>query len=60
MNWRTESMNWIKSRLKERTSWDGMVLIAGGVAMILMPISLVAYGMIAWGAWTLLKSESND
>jgi len=57
MNWRTESMNWIKSRLKERTSYDGMVLIAGGVAMILMPISLVAYGMIAWGAVTLLKGQ---
>lgn len=57
MNWRTESMNWIKSRLKERTSWDGAVLIAGGVAMILMPISLVAYAMIAWGAITLLKGQ---
>jgi len=57
MNWRTESMNWIKSRLKERTSYDGMVLIAGGVAMILMPISLVAYAMIAWGAVTLLKGQ---
>lgn len=57
MNWRTESMNWIKSRLKERTSWDGMVLIAGGVAMILMPISLVAYGMIAWGAFTIWKKQ---
>jgi len=57
MNWRTESMNWIKSRLKERTSWDGAVLIAGGVAMILMPISLVAYAMIAWGAVTLLKGQ---
>jgi len=34
-----------------------MVLIAGGVAMILMPISLVAYGMIAWGAVTLLKGQ---
>lgn len=57
MNWRTESMNWIKGRLKERTSYDGIALIAGGVAMILMPISLVAYAMIAYGAWTMWKSE---
>jgi len=57
MNWRTESMNWIKGRLKERTSYDGMVLIAGGVAMILMPISLVAYAMIAWGAFTIWKKQ---
>jgi|TARA_B100001059_G_scaffold170420_1_gene170379 hypothetical protein len=53
-------MNWLKSRLKERTSYDGIILIGGGLAMLLMPISLAAYGMIAWGAWTLLKSESND
>jgi len=57
MNWRKELMNWIKGRLKERTSYDGMVLIAGGVAMILMPISLVAYAMIAWGAFTIWKKQ---
>ena len=33
-------MNWLKSRLKERTSYDGIVLIGGGLAMLLMPISL--------------------
>jgi hypothetical protein len=57
MNWRKELMSWIKGRLKERTSYDGMVLIAGGVAMILMPISLVAYAMIAWGAFTIWKKQ---
>ena len=57
MNWRKELMNWIKGRLKERTSYDGMVLIAGGVAMILMPISLVAYAMIAWSAFSLWKKQ---
>lgn len=41
----------------ERTSWDGAALIATGVVMILMPIDLVAYGAIAWGVITLLKSE---
>jgi|TARA_R110000744_G_scaffold98000_1_gene189297 hypothetical protein len=44
-------------RLKERTSWDGIVLIASGVAMILAPVSLVAYAMIAYGAWTIWKKE---
>ena len=57
MNWRQESMNWIKNRLLERTSWDGIVLIAAGVAMIITPVTLIAYGMIAYGAWTLWKSE---
>lgn len=50
-------MNWLKNRLLERTSLDGVVLIASGIAMILAPINLIAYGMIAYGAWTLLKSE---
>lgn len=50
-------MNWIKDRFFERTSWDGIVLIAAGVAMIITPVSLIAYGMIAYGIWTLLKKE---
>jgi hypothetical protein len=50
-------MNWLKNRLLERTSLDGVVLIASGIAMILAPLNLIAYGMIAYGAWTLLKSE---
>jgi hypothetical protein len=50
-------MNWIKGRLKERTTLDGAVLIGTGLAMIIAPLNLIAYGMIAYGAWTLLKSE---
>jgi hypothetical protein len=50
---------WIKERLKERTSWDGVVLIAAGVVyLVFEPIaSIVAYGAIAYGAWTLWKKE---
>jgi hypothetical protein len=50
-------MNWLKNRLLERTSLDGAVLIGCGIAMILVPVNLIAYGMIAYGAWTLLKGE---
>lgn len=50
-------MNWIKDRLIERTSLDGIVLIVSGVAMVIAPLNLIAYGMIAYGAWTLWKSE---
>ena len=46
-------MNWLMSRLTERTSWDGIILVASGVAMIIAPLNLVAYGMIAYGAWTI-------
>jgi hypothetical protein len=50
-------LDYIKSRLKERTSWDGSILIAGGIVMILAPVNLIAYGMIAYGAWTIWKEE---
>ena len=48
---------WILERLTERTTLDGAVLVAAGVAfLIFKPIaSLVAYGAIAYGASTLIK-----
>ena len=50
---------WITSRLNERTTLDGAVLIGAGVAfLIFKPIaSLVAYAAIAYGAWTIWKKE---
>ena len=48
---------WISARLKERTSWDGSVLIGGGIVMILAPVNLIAYGMIAYGVWTITTKE---
>ena len=52
-------MDWIKNRLKERTSWDGIVLLAAGGSVLLMgPLAeIAAWGMIAYGAWTIWKSE---
>jgi hypothetical protein len=51
--------SWISKRIKERSSLDGTVLIAAGIAFIFVkPIaSLVAYAAIAYGAWTIIKSE---
>ena len=50
---------WIKERLQERTSWDGVVLIAAGVVyLVFKPIAtIVAYLAIAYGAWTIWKKE---
>jgi hypothetical protein len=48
---------WITSRLKERTTLDGAILIATGIAMILVPVDLIAYAAIFYGAWTIYKSE---
>lgn len=51
--------NWVSKAFKERTSWDGAVLIAFGIiVLIAKPLAgILAYGAIAYGAWTIWKSE---
>ena len=58
--------DWIVERFKERTSWDGAVLIAVGVVGVLFLVlgswseyvSYAAAGVaIAWGVWTLWTKE---
>lgn len=51
---------WVMDRLKERTSWDGAILIAAGGSFILLgPLAeIAAYVAIVYGAWTLWKKES--
>jgi hypothetical protein len=53
-------MKWITSRLKERTSWDGIVLVAAGVAFVVLgPLAkIAAYAAIAYGLWTIWKKEN--
>ena len=53
----SKTISWTKERSKERTSWDGAALIAAGIIMIIMPMALIAYAAIAWGAWTIWKAE---
>ena len=50
---------WVKSRLEERTTSDGVILIAVGISfLIFKPIAaMVAYVAIAYGAWTIWKKE---
>ena len=50
-------MNWLKNRLSERTTLDGVALIATGIAMIIVPMDLIAYAAIFYGAWTIWKAE---
>jgi multisubunit Na+/H+ antiporter MnhB subunit len=49
----------IQNRLRERTTLDGLVLIGAGVCfLIFKPIaSIVAYGAMIYGAYTLLKKD---
>ena len=51
--------NWIKARVKERTSWDGAILVGLGVLVLfLSPLAKIAAGAaILYGAWTIWKSE---
>ena len=52
-------MEWLKARVSERTSWDGavimavclLVLLTGGVAKVL------AFAGLLYGAWTCYKAE---
>ena len=55
----TETMQWIKDRIKERTSWDGGALIAVGLVILLLgPLAKwAAYAAVVWGVITLIKSE---
>jgi hypothetical protein len=50
---------WIKKRLDERTSLDGAVLIGIGLVILIAgPFAkLAAYAAIAYGTWTIWKSE---
>jgi|TARA_B100001057_G_scaffold498037_1_gene603879 hypothetical protein len=51
--------NFITSRLEERTSLDGAILIAIGIIILIAgPFAkIAAYGAIAYGAWTIYKRE---
>jgi len=52
-------LDWIQDRLAERTSWDGALLVAVGViVLIFSPLTkIAAYAAILYGIWTLVKSE---
>ena len=52
-------MGWLKGRMKERTSWDGMYLIVLGLmALLLSPLAkfgaVIAMG---YGFWTIIQPE---
>ena len=52
-------LDWIQDRFAERTSLDGVALIAVGViVLIFSPLTTIAaYAAILYGIWTLVKSE---
>jgi hypothetical protein len=52
-------LDWVKARIKERTSWDGGVIIAGSLAIILFGgiVKLAAWAGLAYGIWTIISKE---
>ena len=59
MEYFTIAWAWIQARFAERTTWDGAVIIALGVATLMVQAVLpyLAWAAIIYGAWTLYKSE---
>ena len=55
-------IDWIKSRLDERTSWDGAMLIAIGVIVLIAgPFAkIAAYGAIGYVLGLFGKKRSNQ
>jgi len=51
--------DWIDNRLKQRSSIDGVLMVAAGAAIIIFsPLTkLIAYGAIAYGAYTIWRQE---
>jgi len=51
--------DWAKARLAERTSWDGGVIVAGSLAIILFGgiVKLAAWAGLAYGIWTIISKE---
>ena len=50
---------WIKQRLDERSTIDGVLMVAAGIGIIVFsPLAkLIAYAAIAYGAWTIWRQE---
>jgi len=52
-------MEYLKSLVKERTSWDGGVIIAvcGSIILFGGIVKLAAWVGLGYGLWTLFKKE---
>ena len=52
-------IKWLKSRISERTSWDGAVIVAVSLSIIIFNglIWWAAWLALAYGIFTLVKEE---
>jgi len=51
--------DWVMSRFSERTSWDGITIIAVSILVLCgVPIvKMLAWPVLAYGVYTLCKEE---
>ena len=56
-----KGMAWLKARVSERTSWDGAVIVAGCLVVILTGglAKFLAWIGLVYGAWTMYMEENN-
>ena len=45
--WIEDATEWVKDRVQERTTWDGVMLIAVGL------VGLLFQGLVTWAAYIL-------
>jgi uncharacterized ion transporter superfamily protein YfcC len=59
INKEKNTMNWIKKRVTEISTWSGASLIALGVLIVLGGpfVNLAAYGAIIWGIISVVKKQ---
>lgn len=52
-------MKYLKELVKERTSWDGalLIVVCGSVLLFGGLVKLLAWLGLGYGIWTLLKKE---
>ncbi len=50
---------WVKDRIKERTSWDGAALVVMGLLAVFAAnlAKLVGGVAVLYGLWTIFKKE---
>jgi hypothetical protein len=50
---------WIESRLQERSTVDGIVMVAAGAAVVVFSpfAKLIAYAAIAYGVYTIWRQD---
>jgi hypothetical protein len=55
-----KAKDWILARVTERTSHDGIVLVAVGVSVLLFGglAKVLAWVALLWGIYTLVRAES--